>query len=442
MPGCTTDQEAIFYVQNPPGTHNMNGLGGTWIFGGRGRMVVDNSNNTPLSLAFNTRYVAEGDEGAAPSADVSIISVNGELAADGVTGTDLVAPGLIEVPVSYVGGPTPVLATTQDYLPSVFTPKPVKPDAPTAVAAQRFVGAAVVNWTAPFDGGTPITNYVVSASTGQSCTTAGATTCAITGLANVPVTFTVIARNAVGDSVASSASAPVTPGGTTSLTKPDQPARPTAVPYRRAARVSWTAPGNGGAPITSYTVTAAPGGASCVVEASTATPPTLQCDIGGLDPVTSYTFSVTATNAVGVSTASQPSLTPVIPALSLSDPPAVPPPAVSPYDPTTIIEFDLPAAAAATVSIPGYVAIPQGRLLVNNPSGFDVTIAGGVLAAQFSVTDGRDSGPQTVDIGFLESVVQRKFKIVSSLTGGLAKSTAVVQVNQNGAYAINSWEVQ
>ena len=42
-----------------------------------------------------------------------------------------------------------MLATTQDYLPSVFTPKPVKPDAPTAVAAQRFVGAAVVNWTAP-----------------------------------------------------------------------------------------------------------------------------------------------------------------------------------------------------------------------------------------------------------------------------------------------------
>ena len=47
VPGCTTDQEAIFYVQNPPGTHNMNGLGGTWVFGGRGRMVVDNSNNTP-----------------------------------------------------------------------------------------------------------------------------------------------------------------------------------------------------------------------------------------------------------------------------------------------------------------------------------------------------------------------------------------------------------
>ena len=41
--GCTSDQEAIFYAQNPPSTHNMNGLGATWVFGGRGRMVVSNA---------------------------------------------------------------------------------------------------------------------------------------------------------------------------------------------------------------------------------------------------------------------------------------------------------------------------------------------------------------------------------------------------------------
>ncbi len=441
-PGCTSDQEAIFYVQNPPGTHNMNGLGATWILGDRGRVVVDNSNGNPISVLFNTRYVADGDIGAAPSADVSIMSVNGELAADGVTGTDLVAAGLVEVPASYVGGPTPALATTQDYVPSVFTPKPVRPGAPTAVVASRFVGAAVVNWTAPFNGGAPITNYVVTASTGQTCTTSGVTSCAFTGLANVATTFTVIARNSVGDSITSSPSAAVTPGGATSLTKPAQPVKPTAVPYRRAARISWTAPANGGAPITSYTVTATPGGASCVIDASTAAVPTLQCDIGGLDPITSYTFGVTATNAVGASTASPPSTNLVIPALTLSDPPVVPPPVVSPYDPTAIIEFNLPATAATTVAIPGYVAIPQGHLLVNNPRGFDVKIAGGVLAAQFTISDGRAAGPSTVPIGFLESVVQRKFRIVSTLSDGPTKSTAVVQVNQNGAYAINSWEVQ
>ncbi len=440
--GCTSDQEAIFYAQNPPGTHNMNGLGATWIFGGKGRMVVNNSNKVPISLQFNARYVAEGDVGVGTSAGVSIMSVNGELAPDGITGTDLVATNIIEVPASYVAGATRVLATAQDYLPSVLTPKPVKPDAPTAVAAQRFVGAAVVNWTAPFNGGSPLTNYVVTASTGQTCVTSGATSCAFVGLANVAVTFTVIARNAVGDSVASTPSAAVTPGGTTSLTTPLQPARPTTVAYKRTARVSWTAPGNGGAPITSYTVTASPNGATCVVDASTATPPALRCDIGGLDPLTAYTFTLTARNAVGISTVSQASTPAVIPALALSDPPAIVPPVTSPYDPTAIVEFDLAANADVAVSIPGYVSIPQGRLLVNNPRGFGVVVDGGVLAAQFSIIDGRATGPQTVDIGFLESVVQRKFRIVSTTSAGRETSTAVVQVNQNGAYAVNSWEVQ
>jgi hypothetical protein len=440
--GCTNDQEAIFYAVNPPGTHNMNGLGATWVFGGRGRLITTNGNGSPISLTFNARYVAEGDVGAAPSADVSIMSVNGQLAADGVTGTDLVAPGIIEVPVSMVAGTTPRVATAEDYLPSVFTPKPVVPDAPATPTAQRFVGAAVVSWTAPFNGGSPLTGYVVTASSGATCTTSGATSCAFVGLPSSPVTFTVVARNAIGNSVSSSISAAVTPGGSATLVSPSQPARPTAVPYRRAARVSWTAPGNGGAPITAYTVTAAPGGATCNLDVSTATVPPLQCDIAGLDPLTAYTFTVVATNAVGPSTTSPASSVAVLPALGLGDPPAIPAPVTSPFDPTAIVEFDLPTTANVTVTIPGYVAVPQGRFLVNNPRGLAVTVAGGVLAAQFSVADARATGPQTVDIGFLESVVQRKFRIVSTATGGRETSTAVVQVNQNGAYAINSWEVQ
>ncbi len=69
-------------------------------------------------------------------------------------------------------------------------------------------------------------------------------------------------------------------------------------------------------------------------------------------------------------------------------------------------------------------------------------VSGGVLAAQFDVADARAAGPQTVDIGFKETVVQRKFRIVSTTDAGHETSTAIVQVNQNGAYAINSWDVQ
>ncbi|MGB7880366.1 MAG: hypothetical protein WBL31_16500, partial [Ilumatobacteraceae bacterium] len=77
-----------------------------------------------------------------------------------------------------------------------------------------------------------------------------------------------------------------------------------------------------------------------------------------------------------------------------------------------------------------------------NPNGLAVKISGGVLAAQFDGSDARAAGPQTVPIGFLETIVQRKFRIVSTTDAGYETSTAIVQVNQNGAYAINSWEVQ
>ena len=70
--------------------------------------------------------------------------------------------------------------------------------------------------------------------------------------------------------------------------------------------MSWTAPGNGGAPITGYTVTAAPGGATATTTGATTVA------VNGLTNGTAYTFTVTATNSVGTGPASAPS-TPVTP---------------------------------------------------------------------------------------------------------------------------------
>ncbi len=126
------------------------------MFGEAGRLVVDNDVGGPIKLQFNKRYVAAGDVGAAPSAGVSILSVNGKLGVDGITGEALLIPNVLEVPLSHVGAPTPpIAATTQKYLPSTLVPPPAPtvPDAPTAVVATGYLTSMQVSWTAPVNNG-------------------------------------------------------------------------------------------------------------------------------------------------------------------------------------------------------------------------------------------------------------------------------------------------
>jgi hypothetical protein len=86
-----------------------------------------------------------------------------------------------------------------------------------------------------------------------------------------------------------------------SFTVADVPQRPTApvgtpAHARNAVRVSWLAVSGNGMPVTSYRVTAQPGGRTCVAAA-----PTTTCDVPGLAGSGPYTFQVSATNAVGSS---------------------------------------------------------------------------------------------------------------------------------------------
>ena len=95
------------------------------------------------------------------------------------------------------------------------TPRTV-PGAPTSVSAKVGDGAAMVSWSAPeSDGGDAITAYTVTASTGQTCSTAIGVSldfysCTVEGLENLKwLTFTVTATNNAGDSEASAATDPV-----------------------------------------------------------------------------------------------------------------------------------------------------------------------------------------------------------------------------------------
>jgi hypothetical protein len=83
------------------------------------------------------------------------------------------------------------------------------PDSPTGLTATtKDTDSVTVAWSAPAGhGGSPVTGYVATASTGESCVTS-VTTCTITGLSPLTVrTFTVRAINSIGMSAKSLASA-------------------------------------------------------------------------------------------------------------------------------------------------------------------------------------------------------------------------------------------
>ncbi|WP_027086823.1 S-layer homology domain-containing protein [Cohnella panacarvi] len=107
------------------------------------------------------------------------------------------------------------------------------PAAPTGVTAVAGNGQATVSFTAPANGESNITHYVVTAMPGNISVTGTDSSITVTGLSNgVAYTFTVQAVNSAGSSVASDASHSVTPRSpssgtpTTPTTPPDSAQKP------------------------------------------------------------------------------------------------------------------------------------------------------------------------------------------------------------------------
>ena len=182
-----------------------------------------------------------------------------------------------------------------NFVDRAFTIQQSVPDAPTIGTVTVNATTASIPFTAPsFAGSSSITGYTVSSNVGGFTATSTSSPISITGLTpNSSYTFTVVATNASGNSLPSSASNSIT----AQTTVPNPPTGVSASMNVNSATISFSAPSfNGGASISGYTVTSSPGGFTGTGSSSPIT-------VTGLSPSTAYTFSVVATNSVGNSSA-------------------------------------------------------------------------------------------------------------------------------------------
>ena len=200
-------------------------------------------------------------------------------------------------------------------------PPATTPDAPTGVVATGGAGIATVSWQPPANnGGAELLDYRIFANgTSVGGVPANLTSETIQNLPAGTYTFTVRTQNVVGESPISSPSEPVTvtPQGV----PPGAPTAVIAAAGDQVAVVIWSAPSSplsaapsadpnasptpssvGNNPITSYVVTTQPSGATQIVAAGMTS-----ATVSGLTNGTPYTFTVTATNAIGTGPASDPS---------------------------------------------------------------------------------------------------------------------------------------
>lgn len=166
------------------------------------------------------------------------------------------------------------------------------PGPPPNLLVQRAARAASFSWGVAPDGGAPIHYYqwvlkndqgdVVEASGGPGAST---TVNGLTGGSRY--SFEVYAANDMGSGQVSATSF-------TAADTPDAPAAASATRSNKAAAVRWTTAANRGSTVTSYRVTAAPGGASIRVAGTVRS-----ARVTGLRNGTRYSFHVRALNAYG-----------------------------------------------------------------------------------------------------------------------------------------------
>jgi hypothetical protein len=177
---------------------------------------------------------------------------------------------------------------------------------------------------------------------------------------------------------------------------PGQVTNVSATAGTKKATLSWSAPDTGGRP-SSYTITPYIGSSAQTPMTVTGSPPATTATVGGLTPGTSYTFTVTASNANGSGPASDPSNS------------VTPSPPTVPSAPTGVAATAASSSALVTWSAPsddggdpltGYTvtpyvgSTPKTPVQVSNPSATSATLSGltNGTAYTFTVTATNDIG--------------------------------------------------
>ena len=261
------------------------------------------------------------------------------------------------------------------------------PGAPNITSVSEGNGEVTITWTASAANGSPITRYDVEAQPGgSSCSTGGTgTSCTISALTNGnPYTISVYATNEAGAGDIATATNTATPRKAAGV--------PTGVSVKAGDKqltVSWKAPSlNGGAAVTSYTVSASPGGATC-----TAVAPSTSCTLLGLSNGSVYSISVVATNPAGDS---DPSAEVTASPLTIPGKPSIS--SVEAGANQAIVRWRAPSVTGgATVTSYKVIATPGGQTCSTSGSVFSCTVTGlenGVTYA-FTVTASNSAGVGT-----------------------------------------------
>ncbi|CAB4536862.1 MAG: hypothetical protein F2534_00250 [Actinobacteria bacterium] len=397
--GCTNDQEAAFYAVGAPTVHNISGLGTTFVFGREGRLVVDTTTaGTGPSVVFNQRYVGPADVTSASSAGVSIMTVNGELS--GSTLVDLERADTLSVPAGQIATDPPSPATAEGYRPSTLVPGAI------TGTQGRYVRVQLASTTDPLNLAEVRVNGLSSSNVpGELAQGKPATQSTTEGPA--------VAARAVD-------------GNTSGL----------------GADGSLSSTGEADEPNPWWQVEIGPSSTVHEVVLHNRTDP---CCAARLQNFTVFVSQTDMTGRTYADLLADPAIIKVTQAAAAGPVTTIPFTTSTAAVPAPVVEVNLTTAVPVRLAIPGHVSVPQGRVVVTTApgtdAGKDVSIGGGVLASSIEVSPVR---PATFELGLVNPIVMHTLKIVTSTTGGtpVVTSTAIVQVKENGAYAVNSWSTQ